>query len=220
MSVSGARSELKAMVVVEVHARDLLRDGLIRGRASDRLQSQQVTESVILEGLLLQLRCPPPAPAVRLLSLGFGTEDVFTPERFTDEQRMFAKTAEDFMNQEVLLIVDRLERQEEGLMRAVLEKSGELGFLMIDVPEEYGGLDLDKTTPMLVSERLATYASFSVSQGGHIGIGMLPLVFFGTEEQKQRYLPRLASGESRSLHTRSRSRGAAWTPRGASSTRS
>ena len=124
-----------------------------------------------------------------------GTEDVFTPERFTDEQRMFAKTAEDFMNQEVFPIVDRLERQEEGLMRAVLEKSGELGFLMIDVPEEYGGLDLDKTTSMLVSERLATYASFSVSQGGHIGIGMLPLVFFGTEEQKQRYLPRLASGE-------------------------
>lgn len=124
-----------------------------------------------------------------------ATETIFVPEGFTDEQRMFAKTAEDFMNQEVLPIVDRLERQEEGLMRATLQKSGELGFLMIDVPEEYGGLDLDKTTSMLVSERLATYASFSVSQGGHIGIGMLPLVFFGTHEQKERYLPRLASGE-------------------------
>ena len=124
-----------------------------------------------------------------------GSERIFTPEDFTDEQRMFAQTAEDFMNREVLPFVERLEEQEEGLMVEKLKKAGEVGLLMIDVPEDYGGLGLDKTTSMLCSEKLATYGGFSVSHGAHTGIGGLPLIFFGNNEQKARYLPRLATGE-------------------------
>lgn len=124
-----------------------------------------------------------------------GSEVIFTPEQFTEDQLLFAATAQEFMDKEVLPDVDALEKQAPGLMEQKLKKAGELGLLMIDVPEAYGGLELDKTTSMLVSERLATYASFSVSHGGHIGIGMLPLVFFGSAEQKERYLPRLAAGE-------------------------
>ena len=124
-----------------------------------------------------------------------GSERIFTPEDFTDEQRMFAQTAEDFMNREVLPFVDRLESQEDGLMVEKLKKAGEVGLLMIDVPEEYGGLGLDKTTSMLCTEKLATYGAFSVSHGAHTGIGALPLIFFGQAEQKEKYLPMLATGE-------------------------
>ncbi len=124
-----------------------------------------------------------------------GSEHIFTPEHFTDEQRMFAQTVEDFMNREILPDAERLERQEEGLMEAKLKKAGEVGLLMIDVPEAYGGLGLDKTTSMLCTEKLATYGGFSVSHGAHTGIGALPLIFFGNHEQKERYLPSLATGE-------------------------
>ncbi len=124
-----------------------------------------------------------------------GSEPIFTPEHFTDEQRAFAQTAEEFMERDVFPHVEALEHQEDGLMVAKLKKAGELGLLMIDVPEQYGGLDLDKTTSMLCSEKLATYPGFSVSHGAHTGIGSLPLVFFGNAEQKARYLPKLATGE-------------------------
>jgi hypothetical protein len=99
------------------------------------------------------------------------------------------------MNREILPFVERLEAQEDGLMVEKLKKAGEVGLLMIDVPEEYGGLGLDKTTSMLCTEKLATYGSFSVSHGAHSGIGALPLIFFGNHDQKERYLPQLASGE-------------------------
>jgi alkylation response protein AidB-like acyl-CoA dehydrogenase len=124
-----------------------------------------------------------------------GTETIFTPEDFTADQRTFAKTAEDFMEKEIWPDVEHLEKLEPGLMVAKLKKAGELGLLMIDVPEEYGGIALDKTTSMLCSEKFATYPSFSVSHGAHTGIGTLPLLFFGNHEQKSRYLPRLATGE-------------------------
>lgn len=124
-----------------------------------------------------------------------GTERIFTPEKFTEDQRMFARTAEEFMLKEVVPYADRLEKQEAGLMVAKLKKAGEVGLLMIDVPEEYGGLELDKTTSMLCSEKLAYYGGFSVSHGAHTGIGSMPLIYFGNAEQKQRYLPRLATGE-------------------------
>src|SRR5207237_9860832 len=91
--------------------------------------------------------------------------------------------------------LDELEAKEEGLMPALLRRAGELGLLMIDVPERYGGLGLRKTTSMLVSERGALCASFSVSWGAHTGIGTLPIVYYGSEAQKQRYLPKLATGE-------------------------
>jgi len=124
-----------------------------------------------------------------------GTEHIFSPEAFTEDQRTFARTAEEFMDKEILPDAPRLERLEPGLMVDKLKKAGEVGLLMIDIPEAYGGLELDKTTSMLCSEKLAVYASFSVSHGAHTGIGMLPLLYFGNEEQKQRYLPKLATGE-------------------------
>ena len=121
--------------------------------------------------------------------------DVFTPEDFSEEQRMFAKTAEDFVQNEVIPNIERTEAQEEGAMVALLKKAGELGLLMIDVPEKYDGLGLDKATSMLVSEVISKGAAFATTMGVHSGIGTLPLVYFGTEEQKQKYLPKLATAE-------------------------
>ncbi len=136
-----------------------------------------------------------PAAGCSFLLHPIGTERIFTPEHFSEEQRMFARTAEEFMEKEIEPDIARLEKLEEGLMVAKLKKAGELGLLMIDVPEAYGGLELDKTTSMLCAEKLATYASFSVSHGAHTGIGSMPLMYFGNDEQKAKYLPRLATGE-------------------------
>ena len=127
-------------------------------------------------------------------------EDVFTPEDFTDEQRMFAKTAENFIQNEVLANLARTEAKEEGAMLELLKKAGELGLLMIDIPEKYGGLGLDKATSMLVAEVISKGAAFASTYGGHAGIGTLPIVFFGTDEQKQKYLPGLATGEIASCY--------------------
>jgi alkylation response protein AidB-like acyl-CoA dehydrogenase len=124
-----------------------------------------------------------------------GSAPQFTGADFTDDDLLYAKTAEDFVRNEVLPRLDAIEAKEEGLMPALLRRAGELGLLMIDVPEAYGGLGLSKTTSMLVSERGALCASFSVSWGAHTGIGTLPLVYYGTEAQKQHYLPKLATGE-------------------------
>jgi alkylation response protein AidB-like acyl-CoA dehydrogenase len=124
-----------------------------------------------------------------------GTHAQFTGADFTDDDRLYAETAEKFVRDEVLPRLEELEAKKEGLMPALLRRAGELGLLMIDVPERYGGLGLRKTTSMLVSERGALCASFSVSWGAHTGIGTLPIVYYGTEAQKERYLPRLATGE-------------------------
>jgi alkylation response protein AidB-like acyl-CoA dehydrogenase len=124
-----------------------------------------------------------------------GASPQFTGADFTEDDRLYAKTAEDFVRNEVLPNLDRLEDKEEGLMPALLKRAGELGLLMIDVPEQYGGLGLHKTTSMLVSERGALCASFSISWGAHTGIGTLPLVYYGTDAQKRTYLPKLATGE-------------------------
>jgi alkylation response protein AidB-like acyl-CoA dehydrogenase len=124
-----------------------------------------------------------------------GSADQFTGADFGEDDLLYAKTAEDFVRGEVLPRLEEIEAKKEGLMPALLRRAGELGLLMIDVPEAYGGLGLRKTTSMLVSERGALCASFSVSWGAHTGIGTLPLVYYGTEAQKQRYLPKLATGE-------------------------
>jgi alkylation response protein AidB-like acyl-CoA dehydrogenase len=124
-----------------------------------------------------------------------GTERIFTPEDFTEEQLTFAQTAEDFVTREVLPHVDRLEKQEEGLMLSILKKAGDAGLFMIDIPEDLGGLGLDKATSMLCTEKISAYTAFSVSYGAHTGIGLLPLLFFGNAEQKERYVPRMATGE-------------------------
>ncbi len=124
-----------------------------------------------------------------------GARPVFCPERFTDEQRQTYRTAVDFAVKEILPLADRLEKKEHGLWRGILEKAGELGLLMTDIGEEYGGLGLDKVTSCLLSEASAVYGSWSVTFGAHTGIGTLPIVFFGNEGQKRNYLPRLATGE-------------------------
>src|SRR5215510_6407279 len=124
-----------------------------------------------------------------------GSVPQFTGADFTDDDRLYAKTAEDFVRGEVLPRLEEIEAKEEGLMPALLRRAGALGLLMVDVPGRYGGLGLRKTTSMLVSERGALCASFSVSWGAHTGIGTLPIVYYGTEAQKTTFLPRLATGE-------------------------
>jgi alkylation response protein AidB-like acyl-CoA dehydrogenase len=124
-----------------------------------------------------------------------GAHEQFTGADFSETDVLYAKTAEDFVRGEVLPRLDAIEAKEEGLMPALLKRAGELGLLMVDVPEAYGGLGLHKTTSMLVSERGALCASFSVSWGAHTGIGTLPTVYYGSEAQKRRYLPKLATGE-------------------------
>jgi alkylation response protein AidB-like acyl-CoA dehydrogenase len=124
-----------------------------------------------------------------------GEESVFCPEKFSEEQELFGKTARDFVEKEVVPHVEELERQDSDKMVELLRKAGEVGLLMIDIPEAYDGLGVDKTTSMIVSESLSKYASFSVAYGAHTGIGSLPLIYFGTPEQKRRWLPKLATGE-------------------------
>ncbi len=124
-----------------------------------------------------------------------GSRPVFTPEQFTDEQRMFFETAREFMDREVLPVNERLEAMEPGLMPALIRKAGEMGLLSVDIPEEYGGLGLDKVTSALVGEAISTQGSFAVASGVQIGIGTLPILIFGNDEQKARYLPQLATGE-------------------------
>jgi alkylation response protein AidB-like acyl-CoA dehydrogenase len=122
-------------------------------------------------------------------------EDVFTPEKRTDEHRLMAQTTDQFVDTEVLPKLEQLEKKDWQLARNLIRRCGELGLLGVDVPEEYGGLDLDKTSSIIVAEHIARSASFAVTFGGQTNLTILPLVLFGTEDQKQRYLPRLMAGE-------------------------
>ncbi|MBS4195250.1 acyl-CoA dehydrogenase family protein [Lederbergia citri] len=124
-----------------------------------------------------------------------SADQMFTPEDYTDEQKMIYKTSEEFVVNEVLPIVDKLENQEFEHSVDLLKQAGELGLLGADVPEEYGGLGLDKVSSSLISEAMSRAGGFSISHGAHVGIGSLPIVLFGNEEQKQKYLPALATGE-------------------------
>ena len=121
--------------------------------------------------------------------------DIFTPEDFTDEQRQIGDTTEQFVLNEVLPHRDEIEHHNLPLTVELMRKCGDLGLLMIDAPEEYGGLELDKATSMLAAEKLSQAGSFSVTYSAHTGIGTLPLVYYGTKEQKDRYLGRIISGE-------------------------
>ncbi|OFW06983.1 MAG: hypothetical protein A3I61_03080 [Acidobacteria bacterium RIFCSPLOWO2_02_FULL_68_18] len=121
--------------------------------------------------------------------------DVFTPEKLTEEHRLIARTTEEFVVQEVLPALERLEAKDWNTARALIRRCGELGLLGVNVPEEYGGLALDKVSSLIVSERIAQAASFAASFGGQANLCILPIVLFGTPEQKARYLPRLVSGE-------------------------
>ncbi|MGG3624770.1 acyl-CoA dehydrogenase family protein [Bacillus gobiensis] len=122
-------------------------------------------------------------------------KQIFTPEDITEEHQMIAKTTEDFIEKDVLPYIDEIEEQNFSQSVRLLKKAGELGLLGADVPEEFGGLGLDKISSALITEKFSTAGSFSLSHGAHVGIGTLPIVFFGTAKQKENYLPDLASGE-------------------------
>lgn len=122
-------------------------------------------------------------------------KDVFIPEEFDEEQLMIAQTCDDFLETEVFPILDRIDAQEPGLMRSLIQKAGELGLLGISVPEEYEGFEQTFVTSMLASAAMGAGYSFSVAYSAHTGIGTLPIVYYGNAEQKQQYLPKLATGE-------------------------
>lgn len=122
-------------------------------------------------------------------------DQVFTPEDFTEEHRMIAKTTADFTEGEVAPLVEELEQQKEGLIRGLMQKAGELGLLGADVAEKYNGGELGKVGSSLITENTVKGGAFTVAHAAHTGIGTLPIVFFGTEAQKQKYLPGLATGE-------------------------
>lgn len=122
-------------------------------------------------------------------------EDLFIPEEMNEEHRMMADMANDFLDKEVTPYLDRIDAQEEGLMQSILDKAGALGLLSVSLPEEYGGLGKDFTTGMLITEALGAGHSFSVAMAAHTGIGTLPILYYGTDAQKKKYLPKLATGE-------------------------
>lgn len=123
-------------------------------------------------------------------------EHIFTPEDFSDEHQMIGKTTEDYILQDVVPHIDQIENHEFEHSVRLLKKAGELGLLGADVPEEFGGLGLDKISSAIITEKFARAGSFSLSYGAHVGIGSLPIVLFGNQSQKEKYLPGLASGET------------------------
>ncbi|WP_026903476.1 acyl-CoA dehydrogenase family protein [Pedobacter glucosidilyticus] len=122
-------------------------------------------------------------------------QDVFIPEEFDEEQLMIKKTCEDFLQAEVFPNLDRIDKLEEGLMPSLMDKAGELGLLAVSIPEEYGGFGKNFNTSMLVADAVGAGHSFAVALSAHTGIGTLPILYYGNEEQKAKYIPKLASGE-------------------------
>jgi alkylation response protein AidB-like acyl-CoA dehydrogenase len=121
--------------------------------------------------------------------------DIFTPADLSDDQKLIGQTAEEFVVKEVLPLVKDLENKKPGLMAELVRKAAELGLMSGGTPEEYGGAGLDKIATTVLTEKISIYGGFAVTHGAHAGIGTLPIVYFGTEEQKKKYLPKLASGE-------------------------
>jgi alkylation response protein AidB-like acyl-CoA dehydrogenase len=122
-------------------------------------------------------------------------QDIFTPADLSDDQKLIGQTAEEFVVKEVLPVAKELEAKKPGLMAELTRKAAELGLMSGGTPEEYGGAGLDKVAAIMLTEKISIYGSFATTHGAHAGIGTLPLVYFGTEEQKKKYLPKLASGE-------------------------
>ena len=137
---------------------------------------------------------PTPSGASFLWEPG-GTRKIMAPELFSEEQREIARAARRFSVDEILPKVAQIESKKSGLVPELLRKAGELGLLMVDIPTEYGGLGLDKTTSMLIAEQFSVVGSFAVSLGAHTGIGTMPILYFGTSAQKAKYLPDLATGK-------------------------
>ncbi len=122
------------------------------------------------------------------------TAEVFTPEDFSEQQQMIGQTTEEFAINEILPQTEKIEHKDYSISRDLLKKAGDLGLSGVEIPEAYGGLEMDKVTAAIIADNIAKYAGFATTWGAHSGIGLLPLVYFGTEEQKKKYLPRLATG--------------------------
>ena len=122
-------------------------------------------------------------------------DEVFTPEDFTEQHQLIGQTAEEFAVKEILPNAEKIEHKDFSISRELLKKAGELGLSGVEIPEAYGGLEMDKVTSAVIADHIAKYAGFATTWGAHSGIGLLPIVYFGTEEQKKQYLPRLATGE-------------------------
>ncbi|HUO14137.1 MAG TPA: acyl-CoA dehydrogenase family protein [Verrucomicrobiae bacterium] len=122
-------------------------------------------------------------------------EEVFTPEDFSEQHQLIGQTAEEFAINEIVPNIEKIEHKDFSVTRDLLKKAGELGLSSVEIPEAYEGLEMDKVTAAVIADHIAKYAGFATTWGGHTGIGTLPIVYFGTEEQKKKYLPRLASGE-------------------------
>src|SRR5450631_1180894 len=122
-------------------------------------------------------------------------EEIFTPEDFSEQHQLIGQTAEEFAVNEILPNVEKIEHKDFSVSRDLLKKAGELGLSGVEIPEAYGGLEMDKVTAAIIADNIAKYAGFATTWGAHSGIGLLPIVYFGTEEQKKKYLPRLATGE-------------------------
>ena len=121
--------------------------------------------------------------------------EVFTPEDFSEQHQLIGQTAEEFATNEIVPQIEKIEHKDFSITRDLLKKAGELGLSSVEIPEAYGGLDMDKVTAAVIADHIAKYAGFATTWGGHTGIGTLPIVYFGTEDQKKKYLPRLAAGE-------------------------
>src|SRR3984893_94340 len=124
-----------------------------------------------------------------------GPEAIVTPEQLTEEHRLIGRTASQFVDNEVLPQLDRLEQKDWDLARQLVRRSGDLGLLGVGIAESYGGIGLDKVTSLIVSERMARSASFGATVGAQANLTVIPIYLFGTEAQKQKYLPKLLSGE-------------------------
>ena len=122
-------------------------------------------------------------------------DDIFTPEDFTEQHHLIGRTTEEFAVNEIIPNIEKIEHKDFSVTRALLKKAGDLGLSSAEIPEAYGGLEMDKVTAAVIADHIAKYAGFATTWGGHTGIGTLPIVYFGTEEQKKKYLPRLATGE-------------------------
>ncbi|MGD0986696.1 MAG: acyl-CoA dehydrogenase family protein [Candidatus Sulfotelmatobacter sp.] len=121
--------------------------------------------------------------------------EIFTPEDFTEQHQLIGQTAEEFAVNEILPNAEKIEHKDFSVSRELLKKAGELGLSSVEIPEAYGGLEMDKVSAAVIADHIAKYAGFATTWGAHSGIGLLPIVYFGTEEQKKKYLPRLGSGE-------------------------
>jgi butyryl-CoA dehydrogenase len=157
-------------------------DGIAVGQSAGRVPREDGTMARLMKG-------------AEYLVTAAAAADVFTPEDFTEEQRAIADTTVAFVRDEVYPVYQRLEHQEPGLAASLLRKAGEAGLLMIDAPQAYGGLELDKVTSVLAADRMGAAGAFAVSYSAHSGIGTLPLIFYGTEAQKARYLGKIITGE-------------------------